>query len=460
EVPDPGGTQEEPSILRCKKCRRCAVDSSCLLAASEDDMAKCTVWHVNVDALPDWILSVINQVHWTTGKLNCQHCGARLGGFNFLNCSRCPCGEDTTVHLNKSRVDQVVKHLVYLSRPGTARVHTGLRVKHKVSEGQVDKTLSCELHQVTHVVGLEPELQIRQTQATHFYSEQPVISLCSRPIPSPPICPVHEEVNEAAAQDTDSHTWMSATELSDPLQDQDNHTDSFRLPTQDIRQVNISNGVTEDTQDHIRFTDVQMLTKREKNHLKNLRRKQRKKDRWIQRQLEEKRVNLLSSDDEEKEGVLCAVCLDIYYKPYMCQPCSHVFCEPCLRTLAKSRASSTPCPLCRTLISHVIFQEELYQHTKTHFQKEYRLRNETFQKTNYSKWPLPSCPKRFRILWGLQRHRPSADQLQFPLRALGLNTFGVDVIRGWTFYSDMITSLNWVLPSFIVLCGLFYILLW
>lgn len=67
--------------------------------------------------------------------------------------------------------------------------------------------------------------------------------------------------------------------------------------------------------------------------------------------------NLTSSDEEEKEGCTCAVCLDVYFKPYMCQPCSHVFCEPCLRTLAKSWASNTPCPLCRTLISHVIFQE-------------------------------------------------------------------------------------------------------
>lgn len=48
---------------------------------------------------------------------------------------------------------------------------------------------------------------------------------------------------------------------------------------------------------------------------------------------------------------------------------------------------------------------ELHQHTRTHFPKEYRTRNETFHKTNYSKWPLPSCPKHFRILWGLLSER-------------------------------------------------------
>lgn len=63
---------------------------------------------------------------------------------------------------------------------------------------------------------------------------------------------------------------------------------------------------------------------------------------------------------------------------------------------------------------------------------------------------------------GLQRHRASAGQWQFPLRALGLNRLELGDIRGWTFHSDMITifSIHWVLSFFIVLCGLFYILLW
>ncbi|XP_060791906.1 E3 ubiquitin-protein ligase RNF180 isoform X2 [Neoarius graeffei] len=466
-IPDPVGIQEEPSIFRCKKCRRCVVDSSCLLSASKDLLAGCSVWHVDVDALPDWILSLINQVHWTTGKLNCQHCGARLGGFNFLNHSQCPCGHETTVHLIKSRVDQVVKHLVYLSRPGTARVHTEFKVKHADQEGPEGRNLGCDLHQVTHGLNPEPALQSRQIQATQFHGETCVISTCSRPLSLPLIYPVHEQVNEAGPHDANDHIQLTPPELSDHLQNQDGHLDSFPSPTEDavMGQTDISEGVREEIQDRVCSTPVQLLTKREKNHLKTLRRKQRKKERWIQRQLEEKSVswNLTSSNEEEKEGCMCAVCLDVYYKPYMCQPCSHVFCEPCLRTLAKSRANSTPCPLCRTLISHVIFQEELHQRTRTHFPKEYRMRNETFQKTSYSKWPLPSSPKHFHILWGLQRHRASAGQWQFPLRALGLNRLELRDIRGWTFHSDMITfifSIHWVLAFFIILCGLFYIFLW
>lgn len=71
--------------------------------------------------------------------------------------------------------------------------------------------------------------------------------------------------------------------------------------------------------------------------------------------------NEMSTDDdneyaEEKESYICAVCLDVYFNPYMCYPCHHIFCEPCLRTLAKDNPASTPCPLCRTIISRVFFQ--------------------------------------------------------------------------------------------------------
>lgn len=69
----------------------------------------------------------------------------------------------------------------------------------------------------------------------------------------------------------------------------------------------------------------------------------------------------MHTDDEhelrgDKESYLCAVCLDVYFNPYMCYPCHHIFCEPCLRMLAKDNPASTPCPLCRTTIARVFFQ--------------------------------------------------------------------------------------------------------
>lgn len=55
------------------------------------------------------------------GKLNCQHCRARLGGFNFINHNKCPCGRDATVHLIKSRVDQDHKDYVLIVQPRRTR---------------------------------------------------------------------------------------------------------------------------------------------------------------------------------------------------------------------------------------------------------------------------------------------------------------------------------------------------
>nr|XP_025875079.1 E3 ubiquitin-protein ligase RNF180 isoform X2 [Vulpes vulpes] len=113
----------------------------------------------------------------------------------------------------------------------------------------------------------------------------------------------------------------------------------------------------------------------------------------------------MSTDDdneyaEEKESYICAVCLDVYFNPYMCYPCHHIFCEPCLRTLAKDNPASTPCPLCRTIISRVFFQTELNNATKTFFPKEYLKIKQSFQKSSSAKWPLPSCRKAFHLFGG------------------------------------------------------------
>lgn len=65
-------------------------------------------------------------------------------------------------------------------------------------------------------------------------------------------------------------------------------------------------------------------------------------------------------EEEEQgdaEGLTCPVCLDVFFSPHSCQPCGHVFCEPCLRTVAKHRATNTPCPLCRSLILHTNYEE-------------------------------------------------------------------------------------------------------
>ncbi|XP_022526162.2 E3 ubiquitin-protein ligase RNF180 isoform X1 [Astyanax mexicanus] len=217
------------------------------------------------------------------------------------------------------------------------------------------------------------------------------------------------------------------------------------------------------------------LSKREMNRVKSLRRRQRRRERWRLREVQDNAqssiVNPSSSSDEDdeecsgrdREGCICAVCLDVYFCPYMCHPCNHVFCEPCLRTLAKNCPANTPCPLCRTTITHVFFQKELNHTARTFFPKEYLIRKQNFQKASCAKWPLPSCRKLFRIFGGFQRQSSPIARRQFPHGGYRLDALDFeDDSRGWRFDMDMVIiyiySVNWVIGFiiFIFLCYCFF----
>lgn len=176
----------------------------------------------------------------------------------------------------------------------------------------------------------------------------------------------------------------------------------------------------------------------------------------------------MSTDDdneyaEEKESYICAVCLDIYFNPYMCYPCHHIFCEPCLRTLAKDNLASTPCPLCWTIISIVFFQTELINATETFFTKEYLKRKQRFQKSSSAKWPLPSCWKAYHLFGG---HRTVvllasgvclmvSTDMQLQLEGGSLHILSIGWIICTLRMIAMDGGLNWVI-GFIVFCFLCY----
>ncbi|XP_069092031.1 E3 ubiquitin-protein ligase RNF180 [Pleurodeles waltl] len=173
----------------------------------------------------------------------------------------------------------------------------------------------------------------------------------------------------------------------------------------------------------------------------------------------------LSTDDEndnsrEKESHICAVCLDVFFNPYMCYPCHHIFCEPCLRTLAKDNPSSTPCPLCRTTITKVLFQTALNKSTIAFFPNEYFKRKHSFQRTSCARWPLPCCEKVFRVFGGFSRLRDPFTRRQFPHSTHRLDSTDFeDNSHWWRFDVDVliiyIFSVNWVI-GFIIFCFLLY----
>ncbi|XP_690838.5 E3 ubiquitin-protein ligase RNF180 isoform X2 [Danio rerio] len=210
-------------------------------------------------------------------------------------------------------------------------------------------------------------------------------------------------------------------------------------------------------------TGERRLSKRERRRMRSLRRRQRRRDLCRLENLQGSTGQPSSSsseDEDEREGFICAVCLDVYFSPYMCHPCSHVFCEPCLRTLAKNCPSNTPCPLCRTTITHVFFQKELNHTARTFFPKEYLSRKQNFQKASCAKWPLPSCRKLFRIFGGFQRQASPIGRRQFPHGSYRLDAFNFeDDSHGWRFDMDMVIiyiySVNWVI-GFIIFCFFCY----
>nr|XP_020449634.1 uncharacterized protein LOC109956673 [Monopterus albus] len=204
------------------------------------------------------------------------------------------------------------------------------------------------------------------------------------------------------------------------------------------------------------------MSKKEKNR----RRGQRRRERWRQsQQLESRQKSMGNSssngssggeDDEsvnssDREGYTCTVCLDVYFSPHMCHPCNHIFCEPCLRTLARSNPTNTPCPLCRTIITHVLFQKELSQAVRAFFPKEYLSRKRSFHKANCAKWPLPSCRKFFHVFGGFQRQSSPIAGRQFP-HGGGYRLDAMDMVIIYMY------SVNWVIGFFIFcfLCYLFF----
>ncbi|KAG7240862.1 hypothetical protein INR49_023436 [Caranx melampygus] len=457
------------------------------------------------------------QAQWTVGKLNCQNCGARLGGFNFIDRSKCPCGQDATVHLNKSRVDRDHKHNVLIVQPKRTRPEKGPAgvsadssqnsedrhesnrtvlnraavMSHTSPAGLMDKsalnlrstgtdesTRSSASHPTSRQLDTDGEASV---EAVAFRSFAPV----GRRLPLDQQLLQTVESVESSAETTAVHEEVSDSTLF-------------------LRGRTVSDSVAEQEEEMVvklnrfSFTNTSgfcdppasnSLSKREKNRLKSLRRKQRRKERWLHSQLKQEQVEsvtLLDSEEEDREGLTCAVCLDVYFSPYSCKPCGHVFCEPCLRTLAKNRPTNTPCPLCRTLISHTNIHKglrplsvisdavsnvcwfqfltvpygshlssDLNQTAKTFFPKIYHARKQQFLNAPCAKWPLPSCHKHFRSFWGYQRQAATARRRwHFPH---GGDAVDITDIRGWLFYIGLVIvyihSVNWILVFLILSRG-------
>ncbi|NXA32308.1 RN180 ligase, partial [Eudromia elegans] len=554
--------------LRCWKCRKYIASSACLIKCHRKEPSKapqlsavaqetCNIWHVSLEAIPEWVKCVIEKAQWTIGKLHCPFCEARLGGFNFVCNTKCSCGQSVNIHFCKSRTDYQTAFAVKVAKPPAKHlmlrkiqsgfntdphhelVSASLKIRNKYisymarsnnGSGRLTEALCLEvrslsfemknkrlpidtLNQRKNLSAAWPVDDACTVKAFHRRSRSldlnirdnlvlfPALSgtssvgtICHGQNENPPVytrCDLQLESNqkhETAFQDQCS---SNADELQKRFQVTSFNALVHRAAESEcdfeatgqysrsaiadespfVRNLSSFTSAVEEEQ-HVaplaavqpaRISLNQNLSKRERNKLKSLRRKQRRRERWLQKQTAND--NLHTDDEHEfrgdKESYLCAVCLDLYFNPYMCYPCHHIFCEPCLRTLAKDNPTSTPCPLCRTTIARVFFQAELNNSTKSFFPTEYLKLKESFQKSNSAKWPLPSCKKAFRVFEaGFQRHSATVTRRHFPHAAHRMDYMDFeDDSRGWRFDMDMVIiyiySINWVI-GFIVFCFLCY----
>ncbi|XP_032395306.1 E3 ubiquitin-protein ligase RNF180 isoform X2 [Etheostoma spectabile] len=481
-------------MLRCRRCRKAIIDSTCLSMAQ-----------------------------WTVGKLNCQNCGARLGGFNFINRSECPCGRDAAVHLNKSRVDRDHRHYDLIVQPGRTRPEkerAGTPEQNRDQRPEFNRTplddvqLNCAAV-ASHLSPAEASNPPTDRENPQSFSFSPLYCISHRRRCSLEddsafgacFCPVSPAVKCAVEStgtgthgskrspvphltsqrfDTDGEASVGAvagrrivsgrtrrSRLGGQLLQASEEVESSPETTAVHQEVSassrlfhrgrsVSDSAAEQDQEVwpealVASPASNRLSKREKNRLKSLRRKQRRRERWLLSQLEQagsvSGSHMDSEEEEDREGLTCAVCLELYFSPYSCQPCGHVFCEPCLRTIAKNRPTNTPCPLCRALISHTNPHHELNENAKAFFPKVYYARKQNFQSAFCAKWPLPSCRKRFRTFWGEPRQAAAARRRWHLVHGFTLNALDFNDVRGLVIVYTH--SVNWILAS-LFLCFLIY----
>ncbi|KAM6230727.1 E3 ubiquitin-protein ligase RNF180 isoform 2-T3 [Porphyrio hochstetteri] len=560
-------SNQEADGLRCWRCRKYIANSVCLakchgrepsqtsqLSAAAQE--SCNVWHVNVEAIPEWVKHVVEKAQWTIGELHCPSCEACLGGFNFVCNTKCSCGQLVNIHFCKSRTDYQPAFSVKLAKSSgkhlpllkiqsgfskntchegvtaaleirnqrlsdTARNNNGtgrliealcLEVRANRLEMKSKKLPLKSLNKRKHLSASCPMNDMCIVKPFHKRSHSLDLNIGERLVLSPALyetccmgtvyCGQSENLSVYTQSGLQLESnWKDGSSFQDQYSSSaDKLQKGFRVTSCtslvhretdsecDFEDTGQSSGTTiadgspfvmnlssppsvVEEEQHITPVDLvqptsmsinQKLNKRERNKLKSLRRKQRRRERWLQKQIAND--NLHTDNEHElrgdKESYFCAVCLDVYFNPYMCYPCHHIFCEPCLRMLAKDNPTSTPCPLCRTTIARVFFQTELNNATKSFFPTEYLKLKENFQKSNSAKWPLPSCKKAFRVFEGFQRRSDTVTRRYFPHAAHRMDYMDFeDDSRGWRFDMDMVIiyiySVNWVI-GFIVFCFLCY----
>ncbi|XP_035995903.1 E3 ubiquitin-protein ligase RNF180 isoform X4 [Fundulus heteroclitus] len=276
------------TTLRCRRCRRTVIDSTCLLtAADESPAAGCSIWHIDADNLPEWILSSVQQALWTAGKLTCHHCGARLGGFSFLGRSDCPCGRGAAVHLSKSRVDLDHRRRVLLVQPRrseTGQAHLLADLSERREEASLDGSRLARL----------PRLAPVDPPGAGGISQRGAAGLADTPESGSSVRHSAELQSDSDGEAwSDVLPWVPDISGGPSLSVELQQTGDVCLRRRHTSERGAGQEEEEEEEEEEEDRALSSLSarirrsKRDKNRLKSLRRKQRRRERWLQSQMKE-----------------------------------------------------------------------------------------------------------------------------------------------------------------------------
>ncbi|NWI36460.1 RN180 ligase, partial [Picathartes gymnocephalus] len=119
-------SNQEDDVLHCWRCRKYVANSVFLAKCNGKKPSKIpqqaaaqnswSVWHVSLEAIPEWVKCVIEKAQWTIGKLYCPFCEACLGSFNFICNKECSCGQLVNIHFCKTWTEHQPPFSVKLSK--------------------------------------------------------------------------------------------------------------------------------------------------------------------------------------------------------------------------------------------------------------------------------------------------------------------------------------------------------
>ncbi|WAR27052.1 RN180-like protein [Mya arenaria] len=378
-------------VYRCRKCRcDLQVTHAVVNSVCEGYLTQQHVWYLEVDRAPEWVNTAVNSASWAKGKLTCPKCSGRVGSFDFTNEKICQCGLHTVpcAHLVKDRVDQIRKQSISPVGPFPRRA------TYRRQDSPPADTSGTEKQRQTS--GDSHVRNIDTTAWTFMDNSGPSLSK------------------------------VIDGKKDDDVCDNDNDSDGER-----IQVLKTGFGVT-NKMENLLESSTDNGTNNVCNKTSLRKRKRRKRAEYqcdrcfasvgdgngcicalMHREDGARSENMFGALSDSCMGekatqpdtdffepepeveipadLTCSVCLDLYYRPCVCLPCRHTFCEHCLRDVCKQKPVYTPCPLCRVLIDTCTINNACVERIKQEYANSYEERQREVKKMRKSKsfYPLP-----------------------------------------------------------------------